>query len=101
MTISITCPICGKRSGYEFKFGGEERGPKPTWINPTPKQWCEYIHNRRNIDGVQKEWWYHKDGCGTWFTIYRDTLTNHEVSPQQEISKSEGLDRHTAEGDSE
>ena len=30
--------------------------------------------------GVQKEWWYHRRGCGTWFTIYRDTVKNIEVS---------------------
>jgi len=28
--------------------------------------------------GVQKEWWYHRDGCRTWFTVYRNTLTGIE-----------------------
>jgi sarcosine oxidase subunit delta len=83
MTLTITCPICGERSGYEFKFGGEERGPRPDWQNSTPKEWCDYVHKRKNTGGIQQEWWYHKEGCGTWFAIYRDTLTNQEVLPQR------------------
>lgn len=89
MTLTITCPICGERSGYEFKFGGEERGPKPEWKNPTPKDWYDYVHKRKNIGGVQKEWWFHKDGCSLWFTIHRDTLTNKEALPQKDILRQE------------
>jgi sarcosine oxidase subunit delta len=29
--------------------------------------------------GIQKEWWSHRDGCGSWFTTYRDTTKNLEV----------------------
>jgi sarcosine oxidase subunit delta len=34
--------------------------------------------------GVQKEWWYHRDGCGSWFTIFRDTVANVEVENPEE-----------------
>jgi sarcosine oxidase subunit delta len=44
------------------------------------------------VAGVQKEWWFHKDGCGSWFTIYRDTTTNLEKEAgkanHQEADKS-------------
>ena len=30
----------------------------------------------RNINGLQKEWWYHRDGCGKWFVAERDTTSN-------------------------
>jgi sarcosine oxidase subunit delta len=83
MSLTITCPICGKRSGYEFRFGGEERGPRPEPSNLTPQQWCDYVHNRSNVAGVQKEWWYHRDGCGVWFTVSRNTLTNLEVEDEE------------------
>ena len=79
MSLTITCPICGKRSGYEFRFGGEERGPRPEESGLTPQQWCDYVHNRSNVAGVQKEWWYHREGCGTWFKAHRDTRTNLQV----------------------
>ena len=79
MSLTITCPICGKRNGYEFRFGGEERGPRPIEKDITPAAWCDYVHRRSNVAGIQKEWWYHRDGCGTWFPIWRDTRTNLEV----------------------
>jgi len=79
MSLRITCPICGERDGYEFVFGGEERGPRPEEATWTPQKWCDYVHMRKNIGGVQEEWWCHRKGCGLWFTIRRDTLTNREL----------------------
>ena len=26
--------------------------------------------------GVQREWWFHRSGCGEWFLAERDTRTN-------------------------
>ncbi|MBU0465742.1 MAG: sarcosine oxidase subunit delta [Proteobacteria bacterium] len=82
MTITITCPICGKRNGYEFRFGGEAKGPRPQEDGLTPEQWCDYTHMNNCLAGVQKEMWNHRDGCGSWFTIERDTTTNLECKKQ-------------------
>ena len=79
MSLLITCPICGRRNGYEFRFGGEEKGSRPDEKDLTLDSWCQYVHLRSHIKGIQKEWWYHRDGCGTWFAIWRDTSTNLEV----------------------
>ncbi len=80
MSLMITCPICGKRAGYEFRFGNETRGPRPAEKpDLTPEEWADYTHFRDNAAGIQTEWWYHRDGCQTWFTIRRDTVTNREV----------------------
>ncbi|MCK8603543.1 sarcosine oxidase subunit delta [Desulfoferrobacter suflitae] len=85
MALTITCPICGKRSGYEFRFGGEDKGPPPQAAGLTPAAWCDYVHRNNCVAGVQKEWWCHRQGCGTWFSIYRDTTKNLEVAgPQSE-----------------
>jgi len=81
MAFTITCPICGPRCGYEFRFGGEDRGPRPDPEHLTPEGWCDYVHMNNSRAGVQKEWWYHRSGCGSWFTIFRNTTTNLEVSP--------------------
>ena len=35
-----------------------------------------YVYFRRNVAGVQREWWYHRFGCGLWFLADRDTRTN-------------------------
>ena len=79
MSLMLTCPICGRRNGYEFRYGGEDKGPYPWGQEKSPRQWAEYVHMNSCTGGVQKEWWYHRDGCGSWFTTFRDTLTNQEV----------------------
>jgi sarcosine oxidase subunit delta len=81
MSLKITCPICGERDGYEFVFGAEERGPRPEEESLTPQKWCNYVHMRDNIGGTQTEWWFHRKGCGLWFTIQRNTLQNKEIKP--------------------
>ncbi len=74
MSFVIYCPNCGSRSAYEFRFGGERR-QRPLPQAPD-NEWTNYVHNRDNINGLQKEWWYHRDGCGKWFVAERDTLRN-------------------------
>ena len=37
---------------------------------------AEELHFRRNRAGVQREWWFHRSGCRTWFIAERDTTTN-------------------------
>ena len=34
------------------------------------------MYFRRNVAGVQREWWYHRSGCRAWFLAERDTRTN-------------------------
>ena len=36
MALTITCPVCGKRNGYEFRYGGEDKGPRPEEAGMTP-----------------------------------------------------------------
>jgi sarcosine oxidase delta subunit len=31
---------------------------------------------QQNRLGIQKEWWYHRAGCGLWFLAERDTRNN-------------------------
>jgi len=86
MALTLTCPVCGKRNGYEFRYGGEDKGPRPAEEGLTPNAWCDYVHMNKCTVGVQKEWWVHRDGCGSWFTTYRDTTKNLEVE-QPEANK--------------
>ena len=81
MSFTITCPVCGKRDGYEFRFGGEDKGPRPEESEiQSPEKWVMFAHMNKCVAGVQKEWWFHRDGCGSWFTIFRDTTSNLEVA---------------------
>jgi heterotetrameric sarcosine oxidase delta subunit len=76
MSFLIYCPYCGPRDVAEFSFGGEQLS-RPT--NPdslSALEWAHYVYDRKNIDGSQVEWWYHRQGCSSWFRAERDTLTN-------------------------
>jgi heterotetrameric sarcosine oxidase delta subunit len=74
MSFLLSCPTCGERSVYEFRFGGEvrQRPPEAAFLH----EWADYLYARKNEAGVQKEWWYHHLGCRTWFFAVRDTTTN-------------------------
>ena len=81
MSFLINCPICGPRNSYEFRYGGEEKGPRPEENGLTPEAWCDYVHMNRCAAGPSQEWWCHRDGCGIWFATWRDTTTNLEITP--------------------
>jgi heterotetrameric sarcosine oxidase delta subunit len=36
----------------------------------------ERVWLRRNAGGVQRERWFHSQGCRRWLTVERDTRTN-------------------------
>ena len=62
------------REVADFAFGGEvTRRPRES---PTFRELSEYNYFRRNVAGVQREWWCHRTGCGQWFLAERDTRTN-------------------------
>jgi sarcosine oxidase subunit delta len=60
----------------EYRFGGEKltRPPDPSQL--TAAQWAHYVYDRRNVSGLQTEWWYHRGGCRQWFLAERHTVTN-------------------------
>ena len=77
MSFLLQCPNCGPRDVAEFACAGEVSvRPKST---PTRRELSSYLYFRRNVAGIQEEWWYHRLGCEVWFTAQRDTRTN-EVS---------------------
>lgn len=74
--ILLECPNCGLRNAQEYRYGGEYR-PRPKAPLDTPDgEWSDYIYMRDNKSGMQKEWWYHRAGCGRWFLAERHTKSN-------------------------
>jgi methylglutamate dehydrogenase subunit B len=62
----------------EFRFQGEvTQRPRE---RPSLEALSGYVYLRRNVAGVQREWWYHRHGCETWFIAERDTRTNEVLS---------------------
>jgi sarcosine oxidase subunit delta len=74
MSFLLSCPHCGPRDVYEFRFGGEYQ--KRPAADASRDVWVNYLYLRSNEAGVQREWWYHRLGCGLWFLASRDTRTN-------------------------
>ena len=74
--VIIDCPHCGKRNQSEFRYGGEYNARPKDPMATDDKAWSEYVYIRDNKAGVQREWWYHRTGCGTWFLADRNTKTN-------------------------
>ncbi|MGJ3248717.1 MAG: sarcosine oxidase subunit delta [Elainellaceae cyanobacterium] len=78
MSFQLTCPNCGKRSVSEFMYRGELRDRPSSTAEFS--QWSDYVYLRDNRKGTQREWWYHRSGCQSWFVVERDTTTNHHQS---------------------
>ena len=62
MSFQLTCPNCGRRDVYEFRYGGQI-------LNSTPPVGA-------NLPGPQFERWYHRFGCRRWLIAERDSRTN-------------------------
>jgi heterotetrameric sarcosine oxidase delta subunit len=74
VSFLVPCPNCGARDVNEFAPRGEVT-TRPQG-RPTLEELTRYVYGRRNVAGVQREWWYHRHGCGEWFIAERDTRTN-------------------------
>jgi sarcosine oxidase subunit delta len=83
MSFTLTCPICGKRDVYEFHFGGQVRGPRPRQEDLSAADHFRYVQFRTVTSSPQREWWYHAQGCGSWFTTWRNPGTNREETPAE------------------
>jgi sarcosine oxidase subunit delta len=70
----LTCPHCGPRAVDEFAYAGEVTSRPQS--DPTLRELTDYVYFRRNVAGVQREWWQHRHGCEAWFLAERDTRTN-------------------------
>lgn len=77
MSFVLHCPNCGPREVTDFSFGGELVARPRS--RPAERDLNAYTYMRRNVAGVQLEWWYHRSGCRSWFVAERDT-TSHVVS---------------------
>jgi len=74
VSFLLTCPNCGTREVTDFGYGGEVTS-RPTG-RPDRRELNAYNYFRRNVAGVQREWWFHRSGCRAWFIAERDTTTN-------------------------
>ena len=74
MSFLIPCPNCGSRDVNEFAYGGEIAVRPEARRNV--RELGSYLYFRRNVAGIQDEWWFHRLGCELWFQAERDTRSN-------------------------
>ena len=76
--LLIPCPWCGvERPEIEFRHGGEAhivRPPDPAAVSD--EAWTEYLYFRSNPKGVLAERWRHLSGCGQFFNVLRNTVSD-------------------------
>src|SRR5436309_13627207 len=90
MSFLLECPSCGSRDVNEFRFQGEiTRRPKGPG-RPSLRELTDYVYFRDNVAGVQREWWYHRVGCGLWFLAERDTRTNEVLRTELPVPSRSG-----------
>jgi sarcosine oxidase subunit delta len=80
--LLIPCPFCGPRAEIEFSNAGEGgliRPRDPATLSDT--EWAAFLYMRGNPKGPHQERWRHAQGCGRFFTISRDTITDQFVGP--------------------
>jgi len=96
LSYVLTCPHCGPREVTDFAFGGE-LNPRPKEA-PSLRELGEYNYFRKNVAGLQQEWWLHRSGCGEWFIAERDTRTNDVrwTAPPNEVFGQEASAPDTA-----
>ena len=74
--LLLECPNCGRRNSAEYRYGGEYNPRPDSTTEAAEADWIRYLYQRRNVMGVQIEWWYHRAGCGIWFLVERDRRSN-------------------------
>ncbi len=76
--LLISCPFCClDRPEIEFRHAGEAhiaRPPDPAAVSD--EAWTEHLHFRSNSKGVIAERWRHVAGCGRFFNVLRDTVSD-------------------------
>ena len=75
--IVIRCPCCGEQRTEEELVHGGEAVVRP--VSPqaaSDVEWTDYLFMRENLPGPQREQWFCRAGCGQWFKVIRDTVTD-------------------------
>jgi sarcosine oxidase subunit delta len=66
-----------ERPEIEFLYAGEARSARPS--DPSSLHdaaWADYLYMRSNRKGLQAERWRHIHGCGRFFNVIRDTVSD-------------------------
>ena len=63
------------RPEAEFRHAGEAHITRPA-ATVSDAEWAEFLYHRTNPRGVIAERWRHLHGCGRFFNVLRDTVSD-------------------------
>jgi sarcosine oxidase, subunit delta len=74
--LLIPCPYCGfSRPEIEFRHAGESHLSRPE-ESASDEAYAAFLYYRENPKGVAAERWRHVHGCGRYFNLLRDTVSD-------------------------
>lgn len=74
--LLIPCPYCGfPRPEIEFRHVGEAHLARPE-EPASDEQYAAFLYLRENPKGMAVERWRHVQGCGRYFNVLRDTVSD-------------------------
>ena len=73
--LLIPCPWCGPRAEIEFRHAGEAHLVRRA-DGVSDDEWGAYLYQRGNRRGAHAERWRHVHGCGQFFNVVRDTVSD-------------------------
>ena len=76
--LLIPCPYCGvDRPEIEFRYSGEAHIDRPRDPGAlSDLEWAQFLYFRSNPKGPHAERWRHVFGCGRFFNVVRDTVSD-------------------------
>ena len=72
--LLIPCPFCGPRPELEFRNAGHAHVARDLAVDD--QAWAETLFFRDNPKGIMAERWRHVAGCGRFFNVLRDTVSD-------------------------
>lgn len=74
--LLIPCPYCGfARPEIEFRHGGAAHILRPEEL-ASDAAYAAFLYERDNVKGITAERWRHVHGCGRFFNLLRDTVSD-------------------------
>jgi len=77
--LLLTCPICGLEADESsFEPGGQAHLVRPSAAQARETDASllrDYLYMRENPRGLSFELWLCRHGCGKWFCVARDTVS--------------------------
>jgi len=80
--MRIECPICGPRDSREFHYRGSAKLLDRPTADAGEEAFSDYVYQRENPAGRNRELWFHELGCRAWLVAERDVTTHAFFSVQ-------------------